>query len=538
MSSVLQSSYPRVDPSDVRLRQPSNWFPKETKQSRRQTRLLVGASVIAAVWYLGWLLNPTRVGNKYLFGALVVAEIFNVVQAFGFWWTVAGNRRKRAPRVRGVMAENTTVDVFIPTYSESVEVVEATVARSTEMTGAEVRVWILDDGNRAAMAQLADRYSVGYITREVHEGAKAGNINHALGVTNAEYVLILDCDHVPLSHFLEATLPDFKDDKVAFVQTPQYYANADSSPIASAAWSQQAIFFGAIAQGKDNHDAIFCCGTNVVFRRSALEDVGGFPTNSLTEDFELSLHLNELGWKATYVDETLASGLGPEDMASYVSQQHRWARGCLSALPRILTSKLPLRQRAQYLLSSMYFLSGFTLFVYMMLPVLQINFGVQALAQVTSDQFLVHFAPYYGLCLYALARAGRGSFSFQAFALASASFWIHIHACYRWLLRRPSRFVVTPKEGTASRQPSAVAPALGVMAVLFGSVIYGLSGGVTPGTVNNVGFAMLHITVLAAGVWPALVKGQGKREIEQAVDVKTDVPRPHLSLVKPVEAAG
>ncbi len=224
-------------------------------------------------------------------------------------------------------------------------------------------------------------------------------------------------------------------------------------------------------------------------------------------------------------------------MASYVSQQHRWARGCLSAIPRILRSKLPFRLRLQYLLSSAYFLSGFTVLVYMMLPVMYILFGLQPLAQITSDQFLMHFAPYYALSLYALTRAGRGSFKFSAFALASASFWIQIHAFYRWIFRRPSRFVVTPKQGSDSRQPRAVAPALAMIAVLVGASVYGLARSVDPGTVNNVGFAMLHVSVLSAGVWPALVKGQGKREVEKVIDI-TDSKRPHLSLVNGGEAAG
>src|SRR6185437_10538769 len=120
-------------------------------------------------------------------------------------------------------------------------------------------------------------------------------------------------------------------------------------------WAQQALFFGPIARGKDALGAMFCAGTNVVFRRSALMAAGGFPEKSLTEDFQLSITLHELGWRSAYVPEVLALGLGPEDMASYVSQQLRWSRGCLAALPSVLASRLPLRQRLQYLLSSMYF---------------------------------------------------------------------------------------------------------------------------------------------------------------------------------------
>ena len=529
MTSLLKPLPPRVDPNDVRLQEPDAWEPVSSTKSRAIVTALAIASTLAAVWYLGWLLNPARVGNPYLYSLLIAAEVFNVLSAFGFWWTLTRSGKKVEARKRADFPPHTEVDVFIPTYSESVDVVEATVAAAVEIDRYVANVWILDDGNRPEMEDLADRYGAGYITREEHKGAKAGNINHAMGVTDAPFIAILDCDHVPRPDFLEATLPDFADEKVAFVQTPQYYANHTESPIAEASWSQQAIFFGAIGQGKATHDSMFCCGTNVVFRREALDTVGGFPTNSITEDYELSVHLHEDGWKSTYVSKTLASGLGPEDMASYVSQQQRWARGVLSAMPRVFRSKLSFRQRVQYLLAATYFLSGFTVLIYMSMPLLSNFFGIQPIAQTTSDQFLLHFAPYYALCLYTLMRAGAGSFSFKAFALASASFWIHIHAAVQWLFRRPSKFVVTPKEGSAARQPKVVAPGLVVIAALVTSCVYALSNGVTPATLNNVGFAILHVSVLAAGLWPALVKGQGKVQREQVLDIGD---HPHLSLVR------
>lgn len=535
MTSLLKPLPPRIDPNDVRLQPPDAWEPENTRRSRGIVKLLAVLSTIAAVWYLGWLFNPARVGNPYLYGALVVAEVFNILSAIGFWITCM-RRPRNIERLSEDLPERTEVDIFIPTYSEPVDVVEATVAAAMDLDRYVGKVWVLDDGDRPEMEEMAKRHGAGYITREVHDGAKAGNINHAMGVTNAPFIAILDCDHVPLPSFLEETLRDFADEKVAFVQTPQYYANYKESPIAAASWSQQAIFFGAIGQGKAAHDSMFCCGTNVVFRRSALDSIGGFPTNSITEDYELSVHLHEDGWKSTYVAKTLASGLGPEDMASYVSQQHRWARGVLSAMPRVFRSKLSMRRRIQYLLAASYFLSGFTILIYMLMPVLSNFFGIQPLAQTTSDQFLLHFAPYYALCLYTLVRAGQGSFNFSAFALASASFWIHIHATYRWLARRPSKFVVTPKQGDASRQPRAVAPGLVMMVLLASSCVYALFfGGITPSTMNNVGFALLHIAVIGAGLWPALVKGQGKVERETVIDLTE--PRPHLALVRPSETA-
>jgi cellulose synthase (UDP-forming) len=247
----------------------------------------------------------------------------------------------------------------------------------------------------------------------------------------------------------------------------------------------------------------------VLFRRSALEHVGGFPENSLTEDFELSIRLHALGWRSRYVSEVLARGLGPEDMAAYVSQQHRWARGCLSALPAALRARLPWRLRAQYVLSAMFFLSGWSVLIYMLLPVVRILTGAQPLASASADQFLLHFAPYFTASLLTVVLAGAGMYTFAAFALTAASFWLHIHASLRALLRRPGRFVVTPKRGRAGRQIGAVLPALIAIGVLGASACVGLLRDRSPATLNNVAFAALHMCVLLSGAGPALRRSGG-----------------------------
>lgn len=468
---------------------------------RRALRFLLGAMLPLAAFYFAWLLQGERVGHPLLFALLIGAELFNAAQALGFWWTCSRDRRRRRPAWTGPAP---AVDVFIPVYDEPVAVVEPTVRAASELTGAEVIVHVLDDGASDAMAAMAGRHGADYLRRAGSEGAKAGNINHALAHTSAEFVLVLDCDHVPEPHFLEATLGWFGDERMAFVQTPQYYANWDRGEVPAAAWGQQALFFGPIARGKDGHEAMFCCGTNVVFRRAALERVGGFPVDSVTEDFELSIRLHEQGWRSRYVPEVLAHGLGPEDMASYVSQQQRWSRGCLSALPAVLRSSLPPRHKLQYALSASFFLSGWTVLVYMTFPVVRLLTGAQPLAATTADQFLGHFAPYFGLSLLAVTALGGGTYTFKAFALQAASFWIHVQSTVLAVLGRRGGFVVTPKEGAAGRQPRAVAPALVTIAVLSAVAAYGLLRDRDPATLNNVAFATLHIAVLLSGVWPAL----------------------------------
>jgi cellulose synthase (UDP-forming) len=487
---------------DPRLAPPT-WRAEElSRPARLRATALAVVSTVALVLYFRWLLQPDRVGNPVLFGLLLMAELFNVVQALGFWWTclAAPSRRRRravAPRRR---KRPPSVDVFIPTYSEPVDVVEATVEAATRLRGARVRVAVLDDGDRDEMERMAMRHGARYIRRREHDGAKAGNINHALGRTDAPFVLVLDCDHVPYPHMLQRLLPEFDDDRVAYVQTPQYYANHRANRLAGAAWSQQALFFGPIARGKDAHRSMICCGTNVLFRRTALDDVGGFPQGSLTEDFALSVDLHQRRWESVYVSEVLAAGFGPEDLAAYLGQQHRWARGCLGMIPKVLRSRLPLRKKAQYLLSASYFLSGWTVALYLTLPVLRILFGIQPLAGAQADTFLAAFAPYFALSLATVASVGAGSYTFAAYSLAASTFWLHVHATVTVLARRVGGFVVTPKEGDSQRQLRPAAPTLVVIGVLAAAGLYGLTRNRDAATLNNVAFAALHVCVLTSGV--------------------------------------
>jgi cellulose synthase (UDP-forming) len=393
------------------------------------------------------------------------------------------------------------------------------------MGGARVRVYLLDDAGRDDLADLAERHGARYIRRPEHAGAKAGNLNHALALTKAPFLAVFDCDHVPDPRFLEATLGWMEDPEVAYVQTPQYYANARSGRLASAASSQQNLFFGGISRGKDGLDSMFCCGTNFVFRRSALAEVGNFPEDSLTEDFELSIRLHENQWRSVYVNEVLAQGLGPEDMSSYVSQQQRWARGCLASIPQALRAELPFRVRMQYLFSSLFFLSGWTFALYMSIPAIRIFTGAQPLNGATAAQFLLHFAPYFCVSLFAVAVAGAGTYTFDAFALLIANFWIQIVSTLFVIMRRKGRFVVTAKHGDMGRQPRTVLPALVMIGILAAAVVDGLVKGLSAGVANNVAFALLHISVLTVGIWSALVGSRARR------------PSPSVQPVVQLEAA-
>lgn len=513
-ATLTPAPEPRTVPRDVRHTTP-RWDP--TSGGWVLAGLAATAAAVLSAWYLGWLLMPGRAGHPVLYALLVCAEVFNLTQAVGFWWTLAGRRRAtRAGLAHAPVDPATTVDVLVPVYDEPVEVIAATVEAARGITGATTRVVLCDDGCRDELAALAHELDVDYVPREDSAGAKAGNINHALARTDGEFVVVFDSDHVAHPSFLERTLPHFDDADVAFVQTPQYYANDRDNEMAGTAWEQQALFFGPIARGKEGHGAMFCCGTNVVFRRAALDDIGGFPTASITEDFALSITMHERGWRSVYVPEVLASGLGPEDAAAYVGQQDRWARGCLTGLRPALRADLPLRVKAQYLLSAGFFLTGWTYLVYLLLPIVRLTSGAQPIASEGADQFLMHFAPYFGLSLLTVAVAGAGSYTFRAYATTMATFWIHVRASLAVLVGRAGGFTVTPKGGAGDPQPSAMWPSLAVVVVLVGVAIAGLLREVSASTLNNVAFVVLHVVVLLRGAWPALVGATRPGEVRES----------------------
>ncbi len=228
------------------------------------------------------------------------------------------------------------VDVFICTYNEEEAILERTIIGATGMTHANTRVWVLDDGKRAWLKDLSERLGCHYLTRPDNRHAKAGNINHALAhVAQLEqrpaFVSILDADFVPLPSFLTRALSLFRDESIGLVQTPQHFINPDpiqTNLAAADVWpDEQRFFFDIVLASKDAWGAAFCCGTSSVIRFDPLIGLGGFPTDSVTEDYLLTLRLKERGFTTAYLNEPLTLGLAPEGLKEYITQRGRWCLG-------------------------------------------------------------------------------------------------------------------------------------------------------------------------------------------------------------------
>jgi cellulose synthase (UDP-forming) len=241
--------------------------------NRFLVRLLVVLTLLLGVNYIAWRwLESLNWSAWWIAVPLVLAETCSLIDVSLFGLTVWRLRRRGEA---GAPPAGATVDVFITTYDEPLDLVMGT-ALAAQAIRHPHSTWILDDGARPELEALAAEHGLGYLTRSEDwtdrpRHAKAGNLNNALMLTQGEFLLILDADQVPAPEILDRTLGWFNDRRVALVQTPQWFVNVpDHDPLGS----QAPLFYGPIQQGKDGWNAAFFCGSNAILRREALMQLG------------------------------------------------------------------------------------------------------------------------------------------------------------------------------------------------------------------------------------------------------------------------
>lgn len=271
-----------------------------------------------------------------------------------------------------------SVDIFIPTYNEDLQVVKPTIYASLNLDWPKdkLTIYLLDDGARPEFKAFAQEVGIRYIAREKHDFAKAGNINHALTLASGEFVAIFDCDHIPTRSFLQFTMGWFlKDEKMALVQTPHHFFSPDpfernlgnfrETP------NEGTLFYGLVQDGNDTWNAAFFCGSCAVLRRTALDEIGGIAVETVTEDAHTSLRLHRHGWRSAYIRIPQAAGLATESLSAHIGQRIRWARGMVQIfrLDNPLFGKgLSVPQRLCYLNAMLHFFSGIPRMIFLLAP--------------------------------------------------------------------------------------------------------------------------------------------------------------------------
>lgn len=309
---------------------------------------------------------------------LLFAETYAwIVLVLGYFQVIWPLNRQPVPLPKD-MSLWPSVDIFVPTYNEDLNVVKNTIYASLgiDWPKDKLKVWILDDGGREEFRQFAKQVGVEYIARTSHEHAKAGNINNALKYAKGEFVSIFDCDHVPTRSFLQMTMGWFlKEKKLAMMQTPHHFFSPDPFERNLGRFrktpNEGTLFYGLVQDGNDMWDATFFCGSCAVIRRGPLDQIGGIAVETVTEDAHTSLRLHRLGNTSAYMRIPQAAGLATESLSAHIGQRIRWARGMVQIfrLDNPLMGKgLKFAQRLCYVNAMFHFLSGIPRLIFLTAP--------------------------------------------------------------------------------------------------------------------------------------------------------------------------
>ena len=421
-----------------------------------QSRLAQAATVLyvaASLAYLYWRVAYT-VNTDALF--VSVPFLFADFVGFGYFLLFAHNLWRRTERTPSPAPEGLTVDVFIPTYNEDIAVLRPTIEAALAMDYPH-ETYVLDDGRRQTVKDLCSALGVRYLTRPDNKGAKAGNINAALSKTHGQFIAFFDADHAPFRNFLTELLGYFNDPKVALVQAPQAYYNLDSFQHAPASgkdagrpWHEQSVFYDAMMPGKDRLNAAFWCGSSAILRRTALEEVGGVDTSTVTEDMHTTMNLHAAGWRSVYDPRELALGIAPDDASGFLVQRQRWAQGALQVLRKDNPLKKPGLSRGQrlaYFAGVAYVFEYVPRLIYLVTPIIALLVGELPLKNVGWDVLSVVVAFWiFGVLTSRLLTLGRNPY-LEAERYHLLKLTIMLKALLTSVWHRPLKFKVTPKAG-------------------------------------------------------------------------------------------
>lgn len=508
-------------------------------KSHKTSMVMVFLSALMSTRYIYWRATETLSFNSEVEAILGIglfaAEIYVwVILLLGYLQTSWPLKRTIEPMPDDISLWP-TVDIYVPSYNESLDVVRDTVlaAQCIDYPRDKIKIYLLDDGKRSEFAVFAADAGVGYITRDDNRHAKAGNLNHALRITKGELITVFDCDHVATRAFLQATVAPFlKDPKLALLQTPHYFYSPDpferNLKAAREIPNEGALFYGPVQQGNDNWNATFFCGSCAVIRRSALEEIGGFATETVTEDAHTALKMQRRGWKSAFLALPLAAGLATERLGLHVVQRTRWARG-MTQIFRVdnplLGRGLKWQQRLCYLNAMLHFQFGLPRVVFLTAPLAYLLFNLNIIHSSASLIF-AYVLPHLVMSLYVNSRMNgrfRATFWGEIYETVMA-FHLVIPTLLTMISPKHGKFNVTDKGGLLDVgffdfnivRPHVICAALLVIGVVSGTVraVAHDYFGVDPWVIAlNVGWALFSLIILMAAIAVARETKQTRKTI-------------------------
>ncbi len=506
--------------------------------------VLVILSLLVTFRYAFWRISQTMVLDStanLIFGyGLLGAEIYTwIILIIGYVQTIMPLRRPPA-MLPGDISFWPAVDIYIPTYNEPLKVVRTTVfaAQGLDWPEDKLNIFILDDGKRDEFRVFAEQVGVGYITRPNNDHAKAGNLNHAMTVTDSEYIAIFDCDHVPTRSFLQLSMGWFlQNPKCALVQTPHHFFSPDpferNLDNFGEVPNENYLFHRLVQDGNDLWNATFFCGSCAILKRGPLQEVGGVAVETVTEDAHTALKLHRLGYESVYINIPQAAGLATESLSGHIGQRIRWARGMIQIFRTDnpwIGKGLTIFQRICYSAAMMHFLMGIPRLVFLTAPLTYLFFELHII-HAHSETLALYVLPYLAHASIAKSRM-QGPFrhSFWADVYDTALAW-YITAPTTLALINPKlgKFNVTPKGGLVEQaffdwsisKPYLLLVGFNILGLLFGFIrLFWWNSDEIDVVLLNIIWTLLNLTVLGA----TLRVADEARQIRAAHRVPINLP--------------
>ncbi|WP_375731073.1 glycosyltransferase [Enterococcus faecium] len=358
-------------------------------------------TIVFLLIYLVWRLFftiPLDSSISLVFGVILYVAEFIGLFVYGFFIYLFSNKL-----TEDYAASNTdngnfepSVAAFICTYNENIKLVIATALAVKALKYPNKKIYICDDGHRDELRKMADQYNLGYLSREGNKHAKAGNINYALSQTSSDLILLLDADFIVKKNIIYEAINYFQNPKVALVQYPQTFYNKDPFQLLRKSfYNEQELFMRFLEPALARENALIHIGTNAIIRRSALEEIGGIPTKSITEDMATGMLLQNAGYETIFINKAYALGITPYTAKELASQRTRWAQGTKQIFdyfkPRKLKG-LSVMQKLCYYNSYLYWFTSFQKIIFLLAPTLFMVFDI-FIVRSNNNQLLLFFLP-------------------------------------------------------------------------------------------------------------------------------------------------
>lgn len=491
---------------ELRSWPPLEWPDEPTRatppspQVLSEIRTLVALALGLMVLFFWWILNPERRGDAWLFWPFVLTLAYKAL-----WWIVEWLNYTRPKFSSPPPTKKTwTVDVLTTACpGEPLGMILRTLLAMKAIRYPHTD-YLCDEGDDPTLRAFCKVLGIRHVTRKTKTHAKAGNINNALEQATGEIAIILDPDHEPAPFMIDRVLGFFEDPKVGFVQSVQAYRNQKDGFVADGAAKQTYLFYGPVMIGMNAYGTTQAIGANCVFRRRALDSIGGHAPG-LSEDMHTTMRLYAKGWRSEYLPEILTRGLVPSTLSAYCKQQLKWACGSMELLlqeyPKLCRG-MTFWQRLHYFLAPLYFLRGFIDALNLAIPIASL-LGGWVVVRMDWIGFVTMFLPLQIVATvirqrtqrWAIEKSERGAHMIGGL-LGTGCWWVFMRGVLSALFGIKHPYIPTPKDNEAVDSWALATPNLIVAGLSMGAVVYGLWRDWTPFSVMMACFALFNAAQL------------------------------------------